>query len=129
METDNYRQGHHFSKAYFYIQRGLEFVNDFKYLVAGVLAFYYVLKLNNFVWFFAMLLASIPILIVLGWFKIHKMAKVLDWLGIEYGTYWGRYQFTLQEKIIEELQKLNEPRKSIDKSLYRVKPDKDRVRK
>lgn len=111
MEQDNtYRKGHQFVKSYFYIQRGLNLVYDFRYLFMGILAFYYMLKLENIVWFIVMFLASIPVLILLGWFSVHKMAKVLDWLGVEYGTFWSRYSFTLQEKIISELEKLNERR-------------------
>lgn len=107
MQTEEYRKGHQFAKAYFYVQRGLSLVNDFRYLFAGVLAMYVLMKFDNLLWFVVMFSASIPVLILMGWFNVHKMAKVLDWLGIEYSTYFGKLSFTYQEKIIDELEKLN----------------------
>lgn len=106
MEENTYQKGHKITKVYFYIRQGLALANEFKYLIAGVIAFYYTLKLDNILWLFLMIIVSLPILFVAGWFAVHKMAKVLDWLGIEYGTYWSRYSFVLQERIIELLEKM-----------------------
>ena len=104
---NTYQKGHITGKVYFYIQRGLALVNEFKYLVAGIIAFYYMLKLDNVKWLVGIMIISFPVLFIIGWFYVHKIAKVFDWLTVEYGTHWSRYSFTLQEKIVEELEKLN----------------------
>src|SRR3990167_9417444 len=44
----------HAVRAWFYLQRGLQVMNEFKYLVAGILAFYYTLELH-----------SIPLLLII----------------------------------------------------------------
>jgi len=94
-------------RQYFYLKKGLDLVNDLKYVGAGIFALYFTLQLSNPLWLIGMFVISIPILIILGWIFIHHMSKVLDWLGIEFATYWSRYSFTLQESILEQLKKLN----------------------
>jgi hypothetical protein len=71
-----------------------------------IFGLYVLLKLNNPVWFVAMFLLSLPVLILLGWIQVHHLAKVMDWLNIEFSTHWGRYGYELQEtqnKILSEI--------------------------
>ena len=103
MNEPNYQKGNYLAKAWFYINKGLDQVNNFKYLIAGILAFYYVLKIDNYLLLTFLFVVSVPILLVIGWIYVHKWSKILDWLSIEYSTYWGRYSFSLQEKIVELL--------------------------
>lgn len=94
-------------RQYFYLKQGINLVNEFKYVVAGIFAAYYTLELENPEWLIWMFVFSIPTLVLAGYIFIHHIAKVLDWLGIEYATYWSRYGFKLQEETLEELKKLN----------------------
>lgn len=92
-------------RFYFYSQRGLALLNEGRYLIMGVFALYYTLKLENPLLLVGMFGVAVPVLIVLGWVQVHKVGKVVDWLSIQFSTHWGRYQYTLLEEIRDELRK------------------------
>ncbi len=101
--TKTYDKGvlNHGVRGWYYLQRGLALVNEFKYLVAGILALYYTLELGN-VWYLIIIFAvSIPLLTFVGWFYTFKMAKALEWTNMIFSSYFGRYQIDLNEKNTE----------------------------
>lgn len=111
----------HGIRAWFYLTRGLQMINEFKYLVAGILAFYYTLELHSIPLLVTIFMVSIPILIGVGFFQTHKMAKALEWTGMMFSSYFARHNVDLQEQqvlftgeqkellhqILIELRKLN----------------------
>lgn len=92
---------------YFYTQRGLMLLNEFRYLFMGCLAIYFALKMSNPVMLVVMFCVTLPILIFLGWAQVHHISKIVDFLSIEHSTHWSRYNYTLLEDIKKELEKLN----------------------
>jgi len=74
-------------------------------LIFGV---YYTLKLTNPLWLVGMFAISFPLLCAFGWMQVHHIAKVVDWLNIEFSTYWSRYQFELQERIVKALENIDD---------------------
>ena len=95
-------------RQYFYLRQGLSILNEFKYLIAGLFALYYTFKLTNPLWLVIIACVSIPLLALVGYVYITHASKVLDWLSVEFSTYWSRYGFTLQEKQNSLLERLNE---------------------
>lgn len=95
-----------FIRYYFYSQRGLALFNEFRYLFMVIFGVYFALKLNNPIWFVLMFVVSVPILCFFGWLSVHKIAKVVDWLNIEFSTHWGRYGYELQERQIKLLEEI-----------------------
>ena len=96
----NYRTGvkNKIIRLWFYLNRGLSIVNEFKYLIAGILALYYTLHFSNPLWIVVMFFVSIPTLMVIGWTWVHHVAKAIDWFTVEFSTYWNRKAFDLQEE-------------------------------
>ncbi len=103
---EDFVKGNYPGKAVFYILKGTDFVNFFKYVGAGIVVLYVALKLTDVWSFIGMVLISLPILFVIGWIYIHKLARVLDYLTTQHGTFWSRYQFSLLERQIELLKEL-----------------------
>lgn len=95
----------HMIRSWFYLKRGLDTVNDFKYLVAGVLAFYITLKLDNHMYLVAIFVIAIPILTAVGFIYTHKMAKPIEWTNMMFGSYFARYSVDLTEKNAENIDK------------------------
>jgi hypothetical protein len=93
-------------RYYFYIQRGLALLNEFRYLIMAVLAVYALLKLEDWWLMPIMFFGSIPVLLFLGWISVHRMSRVMDYLSVQFGTHFGRYSVELQEKTLEVLEKL-----------------------
>jgi len=98
----------HGVRAWFYLQRGLDLVNQFKYLAAGIFALYYTLKLDDYRLMIVLFAVSIPILTFFGWFHTHKMAKALEWTNMIFSSYFGRYSMDLSEKNTENTTKTTE---------------------
>jgi hypothetical protein len=98
-------------RYYFYIQRGLGFLNEFRNLIMGILGIYFVLKMNNPIILIIMFILSIPVLILIGWLSVHKISKVTEFLNIEYSTYWSRHQFEIWEDMLKHLETIAEREK------------------
>lgn len=91
----------HGIRAWFYLQRGLNLMNEFKYLVAGILAFYVTLKLDSFWWIAILFAIAIPILLGIGYFHTHKMAKAIEWTNMVFASYFSRYGMDLAERNVD----------------------------
>jgi|ERR1035437_903274 hypothetical protein len=93
-------------RYYFYTNTGLNVFNNFKYLVGAILAIYWMLHLKNPIVLLVMFLISIPALGVIGYYSIHHINKVMDWLGVRFGTFYSLYSIKLQEEIRDAVKKL-----------------------
>lgn len=101
-------------RAYFYLNSGLSIANNFRNLILGVFALYYTLKLTNPLWLLGMFLLSLPILAIVGYYNVHRMAKINEWLSMKFSTHYGIKQFTYienQMKLLKEIRDLLKKRK------------------
>lgn len=123
--TKTYDKGflNHIIRTWYYLQKGLTLMNDFKYLLAGIIAFYYALKLDSIWWMVAIFLIAMPVLIIVGYFHTHKMAKALEWTSMVFASYFSRYNVDLAEKNIENTSEIAKELKEI-KSLINQWPKK-----
>jgi hypothetical protein len=102
-------------RYYFYCQRGLDLFNNFKYVIMAIFGIYYTLKLKNPDLLLGMFLFSIPLLMFIGYWSVHHIGKVTDWLNIKFSTHYSLYSIKLQEEIKNAVQELaNNSRKIID---------------
>jgi len=101
--TKTYDKGvlNHLVRSWFYLKSGLNIVNEFKYLAAGIFALYYTLQLDDYRLMVGLFLIAIPILTMIGWFYTFKVAKALEWTGFMFSSYFGRYSIDLTEKNTE----------------------------
>lgn len=93
-------------RYYYYVQRGLAFFNEFRYLIMAIFGMYYTLKMNNPIYIPIMFIVCTPVLGLFGYMYIHKMAKVMEHYNFLFSTYWGRYSMDLTEernKLLEEI--------------------------
>lgn len=94
-------------RYYFYTQRGLALLNEFRYLAMGIFALYFALEVDNILLIPIMFAVSIPALVILGWLSVHHIDKVVEFLQTQYATHFNRYNIELQEQQLEELRKAN----------------------
>jgi len=92
---------------YFYCNRGLDLFNAFRYIFMLIFGAYLLLKLSNPAWLVLMFLVTLPILTIAGWYQTHHMAKVMEWLNLEFATYWGRYGFDLSERNVKAVESID----------------------
>jgi len=95
-------------RYYFYMQRGLTLLNEFRYLIMAVFAVYITLKFENPLMLPLMFLVALPVLVFLGYLSVHHIAKVIEYLNVQYATHWSRYGIGLQEKRNALLKEINE---------------------
>ena len=113
----------HGIRAWFYLQRGLGMINEFKYLVAGILGIYFTLKLDSIPLLIVVFLGSIPLLIFVGFFQTHKMAKALEWTGMMFSSYFARHNVDLQE---QQVLFTGEQKKLLEEILVELKKSNER---
>ena len=93
-------------KSYFYLNQGLTVLNNFRNLGLGIFAAYFALKLDSPIILIVMFIVSVPVLIIIGYYYVHKVSKVSEQLTIKHGTHYGIAQFELIEKqtnLLEEI--------------------------
>jgi len=95
-------------RYYFYLNRGLSLLNEARYLIIAILALYAILKMDNPAFLVLMFSVSIPLLCILGWLQVHKMAKIMDFLNVRFSTHYSKYQVELQEEQNRLLSKIIE---------------------
>lgn len=93
-------------RAFFYLKNGLSLLNEFKNLILFVFAAYFALKIDNIIYLVLMFLVSLPLLMLIGWYCVERMNKILEWLSIRYGTHFAIKQFQINENILETLKNI-----------------------
>jgi len=93
-------------RMYYYSTKGVELLNFFRYYLFGLFGLYMALKLTNKMYLLILFLITYPILIILGYIAVHKMAKIIEFLNVEFATHFQRYRVSLQEKTLTVLEKI-----------------------
>lgn len=118
-----------FIRAYFYLLNGVNFVSDFRNIGLAIFGLYITLKLENPYDMAFMLLGAILVLTPLGYFMVHKVSRVKEWLTTKYGSHYAIKNFdfveaqynTLKriELLLEELNKNAKTKKLVTKKILR----------
>ena len=95
-------------RYFFYCNRGLDTFNSFRYVLMAIFGIYYTLHLHQPVWLILMFVISIPILIITGYYSVHHVGKVIDWLNVKFSTHYGKYSIELQESVVSTLKDIRE---------------------
>lgn len=96
-------------RAYFYCSNGLTILNEFRNLFLGILALYLALKLDKLWILPVMAIPCILILTLTGYYVVHRVSKVREWLGMRFGTHFGIKSFNYTEenyKLLSEIRDL-----------------------
>jgi len=110
-----------------YLLKGLNMVNEFKYVVATIIALYAILHFHTPVWMIIAGSACLPPLIILGRWNVKKASKVNQWIDTEFGNIikWNDYNIKVEtlnklKEICDKLGELNsnrpKPEKIIDQN-------------
>lgn len=110
-EDDNYLKGtqNRLIRYYFYLENGLRILNEFRNLGLGIFALYFALKLTNPVWMVVMFFPSVIILTVVGYYSVHRVAKVKEWVSMKFSTHYAirNYDYTKEsQELLKEIRDL-----------------------
>jgi len=95
-------------RIYYYLKKGLDLLNDFKYLGAGIFAIFYLLRLEGYWNMIIMFLIAMPILITIGYIWTHKAEKTIEYFNLKFTTHFGQYGLRVQERQLAILKEMNE---------------------
>ena len=95
-------------RYYFYLSNGLGMLNEFRNLFLGIIAIYIALKFTNVIWMGVMFIPSIIILTVVGYYVVHHISKIKEWLGIKFGSHYGIKNFDYTKGSYELLLEIKE---------------------
>ncbi len=90
-------------RYYYYLNTGLNILNQFRNLLLGIFGLYVVLKLENPLLLVAMLVPSVIGLTIIGYYNVHRMNKVMEWVGLRFSSHYAIRQFNYQQAIHETL--------------------------
>lgn len=95
-------------RMYFYLSNGLSVVNEFRNLLLGIFGVYITLKLED-PWIMPLIfLFSVAILIPTGYFMVHYVSRVRDWLSTKFGSHYviKNYDYNkANNKLLKEILK------------------------
>ncbi len=111
-------------RYYYYMNNGLSILNQFRNLFLGIFALYVILHLTNPFLIVLMFLAACPLLAIAGYYEIHKMSKVMEWIGLRFSSHYAIRQFNYQQAIYETLVDI---KKGMVPSTYEVPFPKEEV--
>ncbi len=95
-------------RYYYYLQNGLTVLNDFRNLFLGIIGLYLALKLTDYLYLIYMAIPCIIILTVVGYYTVHKVSKVRDWLNVRFGSHYSIMTFDYQKGSYELLEEIKE---------------------
>ena len=101
-------------RLYYYLNEGLNQINNWKYIAAGVIALAVFFKITNWLVISLIVLAVVPISVLIGYLWVMRARKSTEYFSLKYTSPWGKYQIELQERqmallesISKQLEKLN----------------------
>ena len=92
-------------RLWYYFIKGLEIFDKFKYFFIVFGGLYYLIGKKHLVLVIMALLAGVPVILLIGFFSVHKMGGVLDYLNTKFSTYSALKQIELLEEIRDLLKK------------------------
>lgn len=107
-DDDKYLKGteNWFIRAYFYCSNGLTVLNEFRNLFLAIIAIYIALKWDS-IWLAVLLfIACVILLTIAGYYMVHKVGKIREWLGIRFSSHFGIKTFNYAEennKVLREI--------------------------
>ena len=105
-------------RGYWYLDLGLDLINKFKYVVAGIIALAVILKVDDSLqWMITIFLIALPILTILGYLWARFGIRVVEYLNLKVATHFGQYGLKLQERQLNLLEDLSESIKELNKKL------------
>jgi hypothetical protein len=96
-----------FVRYWVYLSTGLDFINQAKYLIAGIMAVYALLHFTNPWTMVIMFLVSVPIITVLGHWKLYKVSKTQEYVSTTKGTVTGYGVYNMTVKMVQLLEKIS----------------------
>lgn len=97
-----------FIRMYFYCSNGLTILNEFRNLFLGILGLYIALKWDNIWIAISLFIISVIILTIVGYYTVHRISKVREFLGIRFGSHFGKKSFDYTEGSYELLKEIRD---------------------
>lgn len=94
-------------RFYFYLNAGLNIINQFRNLFLGILGLYFVLKLDNWILLVAMFIPCVVVLTIAGYYSVHRMNRIQEWLGIRFASHYAMKQFNYMQGVYDQLKEIN----------------------
>ena len=95
-------------RYYFYLRQGLQLFNEFKYLVAGILAVAIWINYQGFLVLTGIFIAASIGLTITGYFWTFHGSKTDEYISIKFASHFNQYNIQMQERqlaVLEDLAK------------------------
>ena|SRR3990167_5398447 len=90
-------------RLYYYLQEGLNQVNNFKNVILGVIALAVLTRIEQDYFLIVLLgLLSLPIITIIGWIWIMRGRKSTEYFSLKYTSVYGKYGVQLSERQLQQ---------------------------
>jgi len=100
-------------RHYFYIKKGVEEFNFFRYIILSVGIIYAYFNFTNLWLFPIMLFCCLPCLDLTGYISVHRVDKVMEFLQVRYATHYSHYNIEIQEHQKSDLKEMRKDQKRL----------------
>lgn len=83
---------------YFYLQRGLDVLNLFRNYLLALFAVYVGLHLTSLLWLGLFVIVSLVFLLIAGYYSVHHISKVTEFLSVRFGTHYSKETYSHVEQ-------------------------------
>ena len=91
-------------RLYYFLQEGLNQVNQWKYIIMGILGFAFLIKITSYIVIGLMFAGAVPILMLIGYLWVTRGKKSTEYYQTRDTTIFGRYGVEIQERQIQLLE-------------------------
>lgn len=101
-----------FIRMYFYLENGLNILNEFRNWFLALAALYIALKLDpnlhGLIVITSVAIPSIALLIIAGKYNVHVLSKMKEWLSVRFSSHYSLRNFNYQEQQAELLKEIRD---------------------
>ncbi len=95
-------------RYYYYLSTGLAILNNFRNLFLGIFALYFTFHLTDPVLLIAMFIPGVILLTLVGYYNVHRMNKVLEWIAMRFSTHYGIRTYNYNQGQYELLKEIRD---------------------
>lgn len=93
-------------RYWYYLENGLSILNEFRNLFLAIIAIYLTLHVTDLTLIGLITIGSLVILTVLGYYYVHRFARVKEWVNIKFSTHYSIRSFDYQKENNELLKQI-----------------------
>lgn len=104
-------------RMYYYLRNGLSMLNDFHNVFLGMITLAITFKITSITFMLAIAIPGTLIFIILGYYNVHRISKMNEWLSMRFSTHYSIKSFNFTQGQYELLTEIRDLLKKQEEKL------------